>query len=165
MINGRLMIGSIGALLLFAAAANAEDKEPTLVVVMGGAGGWGLSQGASSFGPEIGLEYTVIEHFLDIELATSAQFSKGQQEFDTDLVFKKPFELSDRLEFLIGAGPVWIRKADADSFAGEAIVEFVYSAWPERHVAFFIEPNYSYEFGQGHEQSIGVIAGLHIGIQ
>jgi hypothetical protein len=132
---------------------------------MGGAGGWGVPNGGSSFGPEIGVEYTVVEHFLEIEAATSPQFSKGQVEFDTELLFKKPFDLTNRLEFLIGAGPVWIHKADADSLAGEVLVEFVYSPWPERHVGFFMEPNYSYNFGRGHEQSIGVTAGLHIGIQ
>jgi len=52
----------------------------------------------------------------------------------------------------------------ADSVAGEAVVEFVYSPWPERHVGFFLEPSYAYDFGKGHEQSLGVTAGLHIGI-
>jgi len=164
MSKGRLMLESIGALLMVLAPASAEDKEPSLVFEMGGAGGWGLFQGASSFGPEIALEYTVIEHSLEIEIGTSPQFSRGQMEFDTDLVFKKPFELTDRLEFLIGAGPLWLHKPDADSVAGEAIAEFVYSPWPDRHVALFIEPDYSYDFGKGHEQSFGVTAGLHIGI-
>jgi len=34
----------------------------------------------------------------------------------------------------------------------------------ERHVAFFVEPNHSYDFGKGHARSLGVTAGLHIGI-
>jgi hypothetical protein len=45
------------------------------------------------------------------------------------------------------------------------MVEFVYSPWPERHAGFFIEPKYSYDFGKEHEQSFGVMGGLHIGIR
>ena len=152
---------------LFAAQAQAEDKEPSLVFEVGGAGGWGLQHGGSSFGPEIALEYTVIEHWLEIEVGTSPQFSKGQVESDTDFIFKKPFDLTGGLEFLIGAGPQWVHRSGAqpaDSVAGEAIVEFVYSPWPERHIGFFLEPSYAYDFGKGHEQSLGVTGGLHIGI-
>lgn len=153
------------ASLLLCGKAQAGENEPSLVFEMGGAGGWGLQQGDFSSGPDIGFEYTVIERWLEIEITTTPAFSKGQVEFDTDLVFKKPFELADRLEFLVGAGPLWLHKPNADSVAAEAIAEFVYEAWPERHTAIFVEPSYAYDFGKGHEQSIGFTAGLHIGIQ
>ncbi len=157
------------ALLLFAPQAQAEDKEPSFVVELGGAGEWGLQRGGSSFGPNVDLEYTVIEHWLEVEAGVTPLFANGQAEIGTDLVFKKPFDLSESLEFLIGAGPEWVHRASgekpADSMAGEAIVEFVYSPWPERHVGFFLEPSYSYDFGKGHEQSLGVTGGLHIGIR
>jgi hypothetical protein len=152
------------SLLLFGKAL-AEEKERTVVFEMGGAGGWGLKRGDFSSGPDIGFEYTVIERWLEVEVTTTPAFSKGQVEFDTDFVFKKPFELTDRLEFLIGAGPLWLHKPEGDSVAAEAIVEFVYEAWPERHTAIFVEPSYAYDFGKGHEQPVGVTAGLHIGIQ
>ena len=61
-----------------------------MVIELGASGGWGLEQGGSAFGPEIGLEFAVIEHWLEIEASTSPQFSGGQTEFDTDLIFKKP---------------------------------------------------------------------------
>ena len=84
-------------------------------------------------------------------------------------LFKKPFDLTDRLEFLIGAGPEWVHKSGgekpADSVAGAAIGEFVYSLWPKQHAGVFIEPSYTYNFGKGHEQSLGISAGLHIGIE
>ena len=125
--KGRLMMGSIGAVLFFAVPAAAEDKGPSTVLCIGGAGEWGVSDGGQSFGPEIGLEHTIIEHYLEIEVAVSPLFSKGPTEFDTEFLLKKPFDLTDRLEFLVGAGPVWIHKTGVDSVAGEALVEFVYS--------------------------------------
>jgi len=152
-------------LLFFVQQARANEKEPVLAFEMAGAGGWGLQHGGSSFGPEVAVEYTVIEHWLEIEGGITPQFSEGQVEFDTSFVFKKPFELSKFFEFLIGAGAEWVHKASADAIAGEALVEFKYFPWPEQHVAFFIEPGYSYDFGKGHEQSIGMTAGVHIGIE
>ncbi|MGA7328903.1 MAG: hypothetical protein WBX25_31560 [Rhodomicrobium sp.] len=162
-------IGIIAVMLLLTPKALAEDKEPSFVVEMGGAGEWGLQHGDSSFGPDVGLEYTVIEHWLEIEVGVMPLFSNGQADIDTELLFKKPFDLTDRLEFLIGAGPEWIHRTNgskpADSIAGEVAVEFVYAAWPERHVGLFVEPAYTYDFGKGHEQSITVTGGLHIGIE
>jgi len=67
---------------------------------------------------------------------------------------------------LIGARPEWKHRTDgaADSVAGVASAEFVYEVMPERHVSFFLQEAYSYDFAKGHEQAISAIAGLHIGI-
>ncbi len=165
MIGRGVTLGLVAAVLLLAGDAQAEDKEPALGFEMAGVGSWGLQHGGSSFGPEVALEYTVIEHWLEIEGGFSPLFSKGQVEFDTGFVFKKPFELSKSIELVIGAGPIWLRQLDTDSVAGQAIVEFKYFPWPERHVAFFVEPDYSYDFGKGHDQSVGVTLGLYVGIE
>ncbi len=162
------MMGIFAALLLFAAQVRAEDKEPSWVLEMGGATEWGLQRGGSSSGPNVDLEHSVIEHWLEIEVGVTPLFANGQAEIGTDLVFKKPFDLSESVEFLIGAGPEWVHKPGgdkpSDSAAGEAIVELIYSPWPERHAGIFVEPSYSYDFGKGHDQSLGLTVGLHIGI-
>jgi hypothetical protein len=161
--NGKRFVFTFS--LLLSPQAYAEEKEPDLTFEIGGAGGWPLSHGGASYGSEVALEYTVIEHWLEIELGTSPQFSKGQAEIGTDFLLKMPFELTTRLEMLISAGPVWIHKPDANSVAAEVTTEFVYAAWPKEHVGIFFEPSYTYDFGKGHEQSIGFTAGLHIGIE
>ena len=165
MIKHGLMTGLTAAILLLAGGAQAEDKEPSLGFEMAGVGSWGLQHGGSSFGPGVALEYTIIEHWLEIEGGFSPQFSKDQAELDTGFVFKKPFELSKSFEILIGTGPTWVHKVATDSIAEEAIVEFKYFPWPERHVAIFVEPGYFYDFGKGHEQSLGVTVGLYVGIE
>jgi hypothetical protein len=162
----RKAIGFSAALLLSAETSFAEEKEPALVFEMGGGGEFGF-RGGTSYGPEIGLEYTIIKRWLEVETSVNPLFRRGQAEIGTDFIFKKPFQITDRLEFLIGAGPEWIHRTnkEPDSVAGVAITELVYEILPERHVAVFVQPAYSYDFGKGHEQAISVTAGLHIGIE
>ena len=161
----------ITGLLIVAGGAQAEEKEKehesSVVVELGGGGEWDVHGGAGAYGPYLALEYEVIEHWLEIETAVAPRFSNGQAEVEFELIFKKPFELSKSLEFLIGAGPVWVHRTEEnpkDSIAGEAIVELVYWPWDDHKVGFFVEPSYSYNFGEGHEQTVGVTAGLHIGV-
>ena len=62
------MIGAIWLLSsLFEAKAQAEEKEPSAVVEIGGAGEWGLRDGCLSFGPSAAVEYAPINR-LEIEV-------------------------------------------------------------------------------------------------
>ena len=88
--------------VLFSAKAHAEEKEPVAIVEIGGAGEWGLKEGGSSFGPTVAVEFSAIEHWLEIEAGAASRFGGGQTEWGTDLLFKKPFTLSDKVEFMIG---------------------------------------------------------------
>ena len=167
----KVTITVIAGLLLVAGAARAEEKEneheSSVVVELAGGGEWDVRGGSGAYGPYVALEYEVIEHWLEIETAAAPRFEKGESEVEFELIFKKPFELSESLEFLIGAGPVWVHHAEEspkDSLAGEAIVELVYWPWDDHKVGFFVEPSYSYNFGEGHEKTVGVTAGLHIGV-
>jgi hypothetical protein len=91
--------GQALALSLMAGAALAEDKEPLAIFELGVAGEWGLNSGSSSFGPTAAVEFTPIKNWLEIETGVTSLFSKGQTEWDTDIVFKKPFDLSPNIEF------------------------------------------------------------------
>ena len=96
------MIRLVAALLLFVGKAQAEEKEPSAVVEIGGAGEWGLRDGGSSFGPSAAVEVTPIKDWLEIEAGIAPLFGGGHTEWDTDLLFKKPFTLSDTVEFMVG---------------------------------------------------------------
>ena len=137
----------ITGLLIVAGGALAEEKEKSdkssVVVEFGGGGEWDVHGGAGAYGPYLALEYEVIEHWLEIETAVAPRFSNGQAEVEFELIFKKPFELSKSLEFLIGAGPVWVHRTEESpkaSIAGEAIVELVYWPWDDHKVGFFVSP-------------------------
>jgi len=153
----------IAAPLLFAANAQAEEKEPSAIVEIGGAGEWGLP-GSSSFGPSAAIEFTPIKNWLEIEGGVSTLFGGGQTEWSADPLFKKPFTLSDQVEFMVGVGPEWTFSQDGTKIAGEVAADFMFWPTPDRKYGWFVEPSYSYSFSQGHEQSLGVSVGLLIPI-
>ena len=149
------------------ACAQDTDKEAAAVAEVGAAGEAGL-KGGSAFGPSLALEVTPIEHWLELESGVSMLLRKGQTEWDTDLLFKKPYTLSDWVEFMAGVGPQWVRVSEGgkvrDTASAEAVLDFMF--WPRtRHdFGWYLEPSYTYDFSPGHEQSVGVSAGLLIAI-
>ena len=159
------MMGLVAALQLFAETAHAEEKESSAIVEIGGAGEWGLRDGGSGFGPTVAVEVTPIEHWLEIEAGVASLFGGGHTEWNTDLLFKKPFTLSKTVEFMFGVGPEWVHTTGGgDSIAGEAVLDFMFWPSPERKLGWYLEPSYGYDFGKGHEQSLGVSVGLLIPI-
>lgn len=162
------LLGSIVAFLSLAASATAEEPEPTAILELGGAGEWSLKDGNSSFGPTAAVEVTPIENWLEIEGGVTPLFASHHTEWDTDLLFKKPFTLSETVEFMAGAGPEWEHttgRDEADSVAGEAALDVMIWPWPESRFGWYVEPSYSYDFGRGHEQALAVSVGLLIAIR
>ncbi len=165
MTEWRAILGLMATLLLFAGNARAEEKEPSAVVEIGGAGEWGLRDGGSSFGPSAAVEFTPLKNRLEIEAGIAPLFGGGHAEWNTDVLFKKPFTLSDTVELMIGVGPEWIYTAGgAGKIGGDAALDFQFWPWPERKFGWFLEPSYSYSFSGGYEQSIGVSVGLLIAL-
>jgi len=150
------------ALSLFAGEAWFEEKEPTAIVELGAAGEWAFPSGR--LGPTAAVEFTPIKDWLEIEAGISTLFSGGQPEWSTDLLFKKPFTLSDKVEFMFGVGPEWTFSRDGTKVAGEVAADFMFWPTPDRKFGWFLEPSYSYSFSQGHEQSLGVSVGFLIPI-
>lgn len=150
------------------AFAQSVEKDPAAIVELGAATGWNVKGGAATFGPDIAVEVTPIENWLELELGTTPFFTRNQTEWDTDLLFKKPWTISKKSEFMLGVGPEWVRtrqnRTITDSFALEAAGDFMF--WPARKHKFgwYLEPAYDYGFGSAHEQSIGMSAGLLIAI-
>jgi len=142
--------------------AAAEDKEPTAIVAIGGAGEWGLP-GAASFGPSVSVEFTPIRNWLEIEIGTATMFRRGVTEFETDLLFKKPFTLSDTVEVMVGAGPSWsYTRQEGIKWGATVALDVMVWPWPERKFGWFVEP--SYTVNQDNEKSLAVSVGLLIAI-
>jgi hypothetical protein len=145
------------------------DKEPRAVVELGGAPGWDLKDGGWSFGPTAAVEVTPIENWLELEAGVTPTYGHRSTEWDTDLLFKKPWTLSEKVEFMIGVGPEWIHtraySMTTNSIGGEAVLDFMF--WPsaKHRLGWYLEPGYEYSFGRGHERSIGISGGLLIAIR
>ena len=160
------------AALMFVARAFGQDvekeQEPAAIIELGAAGQWALTHGTPSYGPNFAVEVTPIKDWLEIEAGVTPSFSRGQTEWNTDLIFKKPYDLSKTTEFMFGVGPEWAHSItggkSADSIAGEAALDFMFWPWPKRRFGWYLEPTYGYNFGSGHEQSMSLSVGLLIAI-
>jgi len=87
--------------------AQATHKEPAATLEFGGTGSWDV-KGGSSFGPAVAVEVTPIENWLELEAGVTPLFGNGAREWDTDLLFKKPWTFSKKVEFMAGVGPEWV---------------------------------------------------------
>jgi hypothetical protein len=155
---------------LFGQSADTDNEpEPVAVLELGGAGSWDTKGAESSFGPTVAVEVEPIERWLELEAGVTPLFTRHSREWDSDLLFKKPWTLSKKAEVMLGLGPEWIHGPQtlfaANAIAGEAVVDFMF--WPsgKHRFGWYIEPGYEYKFGRQHERSLGVSAGLLIGIR
>ena len=139
-------------------SAQDDDDHRGAVLEIGAAGEWGFD-GKTSFGPNLAVEVTPIEHWLEIEAGLTPLWSKDGTEWETDLVFKKPFQLSKNVEFMVGAGPQW---SSTSGFGAVAVLDFM--IWTTSQFGWFVEPSYSYAFSRGHDQNLAVNVGLLIAL-
>jgi len=144
------------------------DKEPVAILELGAATSWDVRGGAATFAPNLAAETTLIEDWLEIEAGVSPFYTRNTTEWDTDLLFKKPWTLSRKAEFMVGVGPAWVHLKQngkvADSISGQVAGDFMF--WPtgKHRFGWFLEPAYEYSFAGGHQQSLGMSGGLLIGI-
>ena len=171
--HGKTLAGLIAAALLLPASVQAaekeKEKEAPAELEIGAVAEWAIPGGDFGFGPSAGIEYTLIKDWLEIELEVSPVFGAGRTDWDSEFIFKKPFELSDKIEVMPGIGPAWLYKTsngqNTSSFGAVALVDVQIWPSPERKYGWFIEPSYTYDFGREHEQSLGVTFGLLIPIR
>ena len=150
------------------AFAQSVEKDPAAIVELGAATSWNVKGGAATFAPDFAVEVTPIENWLELEAGTTLFFTRNTTEWDTDLLFKKPWTISKKAEFMFGLGPEWVHIRQngtaTNSLAIEAAGDFMF--WPAKKHRFgwYLEPAYDYGFAHGHEQSIGMSGGMLIAI-
>jgi hypothetical protein len=151
-----------------ASAQSANTDKEAAVIELGTAVSRSLTGGGSSFGGDIAVEVTPIENWLELEAGVTPLFNRHSKEWDADLLFKKPWTLSRKAEFMAGVGPEWIHTSESrvvtNSPGVEVVLDFMF--WPsgKHRFGWFLEPGYDHSFGRGHEQSIGISGGLLIAI-
>ena len=152
------------------ASAQSVDKEPepAAIVEVGGAAARTFGKGGSSAGATVAVEVTPIDRWLELEAGITSLLARHSTEWDADLLFKKPWTLSNKVEFMFGVGPEWVRSRQngitENSVAAEAVLDFMF--WPsaKRRFGWYLEPGYEYNFGRGREKSVGISFGLLISI-
>ncbi len=150
-------------------ASQPPGKEAFAILELGAEPARSLSGGGWVLSPTVAAEVTPIENWLELEFGVTPTFSHHSTEWDTDLLFKKPWTLSRKVEFMFGVGPEWIHirenRITTNSVAGEIALDFMFWPSPARRFGWYIEPAYDYTFGPSHDQAIGVSIGLLISIR
>jgi hypothetical protein len=127
-----------------------------------------ITDPGSSFGPTVAMEVTPIRNWLELEMGVTSSFGRRSTQWSTDLLFKKPWDLSSKIEFMVGIGPEWVNARKygvrTNSFAGEAVLDFMFWTDARHRIGWYFEPFYDYSFQAGHERSVGASIGLLIGI-
>ena len=63
-------------------------------------------------------------------------YTRNSTEWDTDLLFKKPWTISSKAEFMLGVGPQWVylrqNGKTTNSVAGEVAADFMFC---QHHIA------------------------------
>ena len=144
------------------------DDDPRVILEVGAASSWTTSGGAATFAPSLAAETTPIENWLELEAGLTPVYTRNSHEWDADFLFKKPWTLTPKTEFMIGVGPGWSHVTQdgkaSEIFSGEVAGDFMF--WPtgRHHFGWFLEPAYEYNFAAGHQKSIALTAGLLIGL-
>src|ERR1700689_3721334 len=100
--NAAVLFGLFAFGYMDSALAQPIENEPVAIVELGGASAWNLKDGTGSFGADLAAETTSIENWLEPEAGTTPLFTRHSTEWDTDLLFKKPWTLSEKAEFMLG---------------------------------------------------------------
>jgi hypothetical protein len=161
------ILAAVGAgltLVFSATIVRGEEREHALVLEIGTAGEWPLSD-RPNFGGTFAVEATPIENWLEIEIGLTTLSTSGRTEWSGDVLFKKPFRISPTFEFMIGAGPSISKTLNGEdrdtSVSAEFALDFMF--WPTKDLGWFVEPTWSINPRNG-QQAIGVTAGILIGI-
>lgn len=146
------------------------DKEAAAILELGGAISRSLTESTTTAGPNVALEVTPVENWLELEIGVTPLFHRRHlTEWSTDVLFKKPWNLSRHVEFMAGAGPEWVHANEAgvkrNSLAGEAVLDFMFWPGTQHKFGWFVEPAYEYNFARTHECALGFTAGLLIAIR
>src|ERR1035438_10147872 len=117
-----LVAGLVAAPGQMFAGERADDDHRGAVLEIGAVGEWGLQDGKPSFGPSVAIEVTPIEHWLEIEAGITPLRNKDGTEWEADLVFKKPFQFSKNVEFMVGVGP---QRSSTNSLGAVTVLDFM----------------------------------------
>jgi hypothetical protein len=84
-----------------------EEPKSLAILEFGAAASWSFTEGRSSIAPTAAVEVRPIEKWLELEAGVTPVFHRHSTEWDVDFLFKKPWTVSNKIEFMAGFGPEW----------------------------------------------------------
>ena len=153
------------ACLLVPNQARAEEPERHYVFGLGGAFTLDTADRSAGWGGNAFFEMEAIEGWLEIEAGVSVVKVKTGGEVSSDLLFKKPFRLSRRLEIMIGLGPEIVQTFGAGAgltyYGVEAAIDLMF--WPSQRFGVWVEPTYDLTFRDRASLGFGTTFGPMVG--
>ena len=163
---GLVVQGPACALVSILAVQNASASEHAAVLELGASVESELPLSAAYVGPSLAVETTPIEDWLELEFGVAASKSHHATEWETDLLFKKPYTWSSTVEFMAGLGPTWTHTTEPNgptsTMGAEFALDFMF--WPRQKWGWFFEPAYGVAFSHEHSQSVSLTFGILFGI-
>ncbi len=140
-----------------------DANDHAIVYELGWAADWNRSAGIHAVGGTFAFEVTPIEHWLELEAGTTAIHARKNAELTFDVLFKKPWSISAKTEFMAGIGPELIHETGGGTHWGLSVVaDFMF--WPKRNTGWHLEPGYEAAFQDSTtHHGLGIAAGLLIG--
>jgi hypothetical protein len=165
--ENKLLVVGVSLLLIVGAHPSYAQSEPvaehSVVFELGAALAKDLPAGAWQAGGTLAFEVTPIEDWLELEFGASAIRGAGRTETSADVLFKKPYQLSAKTEFMIGLGPEIVRSGSRTSLGAEAALDFMFWPYKRKDVGWYVEPGYEVVFGHGTSRALNLSGGLLIG--
>ena len=122
------------------AVAEEAHEEHSMILTLGPVLDRSLTDKKTTYGSSVGLEFTAIEHQLEIEVGAQYLSSASPRVLGGVVLFKKPFELSHGVELEIGLGPSISRKISPSggwqsgiTFSPELMLSLIHISEPTRH--------------------------------
>jgi hypothetical protein len=142
--------------------AKESTDDRSLILLVGPAAEKSLVDGSMAYGTSLAIEFTAIEHQLEIELGAQYLSTSNPKELGAQIIFKKPLELAQDVELGLGLGPAMWRKTSSPNNSLQFGVAFVadFMFWTTKKVGWYISPSYTHGIGGNAEKSLGISAGL-----
>jgi hypothetical protein len=90
------------------------------------------------------IEVAPVKNWLELEFGTTGLFRRHSTEWGTDLLFKKPWDLSPKVEFMLGLGPEWVHSKQysvtTNSVAAEVVADFMFWPWKKHRFGTSNQP-------------------------
>jgi hypothetical protein len=142
-----------------------EESDHSITFELGWAADWSRHEGTRAAGGTFAFEVTPIEHWLELEVGATAIHAPENVETSLDVLFKKPWRVSPRFEFMVGVGPELIHEARSGGgthWGVSAVADLMF--WPKRNIGWYLEPGYEAGFQSGGTQhGLALAAGILIG--
>jgi len=156
---GAVIIGAWTAGSVFAIESH---EEPSVIFLMGPAVDKSTFNGKTTYGSSIAVEFTAIEHQLEIEVGAQYMSSASPQVMGSQIIFKKPFQLAPTVELGLGLGPNMSRKVRAGDSHWQTGIAFSADlmVWPTKKLGWYASPEYVHGLNSRSDRSLGLSIGL-----